>query len=83
VTAWMVGYILGAVVVVVVVVVLLLLILGARRTAHKAEEITTALQAARDHSAALRDLDGTAAAVQRIRQAAGDARVALTPGERG
>ena len=79
---WMVGYIVGAVVVVVVVVVLLLLILGARRTAQKAEEITTALQAAREHSAALRDLDATAAAVQRIRRAAGDTRGALTPGGR-
>jgi Sec-independent protein translocase protein TatA len=83
VNAWTVGYLIGAAVVVIVVVVLVLLIFGAQRTAQKAEAITSGLQSARDHSAALRDLDDTAAAVQRIRHAAGEARGSLTSGGQG
>jgi hypothetical protein len=80
VNGWTVGYIIGAAVVAVVVIVLLLLILGARRTAQKAEAIATGLQLVRDHSAPLRELDATASAVRRIRQAAATARGALSTG---
>jgi hypothetical protein len=75
---WVVGFILGGVIVAVVVVLLALLIRAARRTAQKAEEITSALVLAGSHSAPLRELDNIPAATARVRKAAAAARSALT-----
>lgn len=79
---WVIGYLVGAVVVLVVVVVLLLLIAGARRTAEKAEAIAVALRDARDGTAALSQVHTTVLNTERIADAAGAARKALTPGGR-
>ena len=77
---WVLGYVIGAVVVVIVVVVLLLMIRGARRTAEKAEAIVAALNAARDGTAALWQVQTTVLTAERIVDAAAAARESLTPG---
>ncbi len=79
---WVLGYVIGAVVVVIVVVVLLLMIRGARRTAEKAEAIVAALNAARDGTAALWQVQTTVLTAERIVDAAAAARESLTPGGR-
>ena len=79
-SGWVLGAVVGAVVVVVLVVVLVLMIAGARRTAQKAEQIVTALQQARDGTAALREVGTTVHTAERIGAAAAGARRALTPG---
>lgn len=79
---WVLGYVIGAVVVVIVVVVLLLMIRGARRTAEKAEAIVAALNAARDGTAALWQVQTTVLTAERIVDAAATARESLTPGGR-
>jgi len=79
VNGWVLGYVIGAVVVVIVVVVLLLMIRGARRTAEKAEAIVAALNAARDGTAALWQVQTTVLTAERIVDAAAAARESLTP----
>lgn len=79
---WVLGYVIGAVVVVIVVVVLLLMIRGARRTAEEAEAIVAALNAARDGTAALWQVQTTVLTAERIVDAAAAARESLTPGGR-
>lgn len=77
---WAIGWIVGAVIVIVVVALLLLMTRGAARAAEKAEAIVDALHDARDNTAGLWRLDTTNHAVERIVQAAGDARAHLTGG---
>lgn len=79
---WILGYIIGAVVVVVVVAVLVLMIVGARRTATKAEAIVSALNEARDGTAALWQVQTTVLTAERIVDAAAAARTALAEGAR-
>lgn len=79
---WIIGYLVGAGVVAVVVTVLLLMIRGARRTADQAEAITTALQAARDGTAALWRVEDTVLTAERIVAAAGAARETLAGQDR-
>lgn len=80
--AWILGYLIGAVVVLVVVAVLLMMIVGARRTAEKAEAVLSGLNAVRDRTAGLWQLGATVSTAERIVAAAADARTSLTPGGR-
>jgi len=82
VNAWILGYLLGALVVVVVVALLLMMIIGARRTAEKAEAVLAELHAARDGTEGLWQLGATVSTAERIVAAAADARTSLTPGGR-
>jgi tRNA A37 N6-isopentenylltransferase MiaA len=79
---WVLGYIIGGAVVVLVVVLLLLMIAGARRTAQAAEEIEHHLLEARDRTAALWEVHTTVATAERIVDAATQARIALSGGDR-
>lgn len=78
---WVLGYLIGGAVVVLVVVLLLLMIDGARRTAEKAEAISSHLLDARDRTAGLWDVKTTSLTAARIVDSATRARVALSGGD--
>lgn len=82
-SGWLIGFAVGGAVVLVVVALLLLMIVGARNVAVKAEAILAALLEARDNTAALWLLSDTNDAVDRILEAATQAREALSSGGSG
>jgi hypothetical protein len=63
---WIVGWAIGALVVVIAATVLLVIILTAKRIARQAEEITTALDGARENTTPLFDVTRTNLAIDRI-----------------
>ena len=79
---WLLGYLVGAVVVAVVVAVLVTLIALARRAAGQVEDVVAALQAARDGTAALWQVERTVLTTERVVGAAASAREALAEGGR-
>ena len=73
-TGWWIGWGIGAVVVVLVVALLLLMIRGAGRAVVKAGNVLAALEASRDNTAALWQVDDINRHVTRITRAATTAR---------
>lgn len=63
---WIVGWAIGALVVVIAATVLLVIILTAKRITRQAEEITTALDGARENTTPLFDVTRTNLAIDRI-----------------
>ena len=63
---WIVGWAVGAVVVVIAATVLLVIIGTARRLQRQADEITTALDGARENTTPLFDVTNTNLAIDRI-----------------
>jgi hypothetical protein len=65
-TWWVVGWIVGGAVVVVAAVLLLAIIALGRRIARQADDITRALDGAREHTAPLFDLTATNLSIDQI-----------------
>lgn len=75
--AWFIGYAVGIGVVAIVVLLLVVLITQAKRIATKAESIVGALEAARENTAPLWEVQRTNQTIRRITDGAGAARLAL------
>lgn len=73
-TGWWIGWIIGAVVVLLVVALLLLMIKGAGRAVVKAGNVVAALEASRDNTAGLWNVNDVNHDVTRIVRAATAAR---------
>ncbi len=78
--AWVIGYVVGALVVVVVAVLALTLILQARKIGEQAADVIAALERARDNTAGLWEVDTVNRSLENVRAAARAARIALTGG---
>ncbi len=78
--AWVIGYVVGALVVVVVAVLAITLILQARKIGRQAGDVIAALERARDNTAGLWEVDTVNRSLENVRAAARAARIALTGG---
>ncbi len=78
--AWVIGYVVGALVVVVVAVLAITLILEARKIGRQAGDVIAALERARDNTAGLWEADAVNRSLENVRAAARAARIALTGG---
>ncbi len=76
---WVLGWALGAAVVLVAAVLLVAIIALARRIVRQTEEITAALERARDNTRPLFDLTATNLALDRIARGLGEARESGRP----
>lgn len=79
-TGWVIGFAVGGVVVVIVATLAIILILEARKISNQAEEIHAALEAARDNTAGLWEVDSVNRSLRVVRDSAVSARMALTRG---
>lgn len=73
-TGWVIGWVVGGIVVALVVALLLLMIRGASRAGTKAGNILSALEAARDNTAPLWEVNTTNRTIDRVTAAATAAR---------
>lgn len=80
-TGWLIGYIIGGAVVVIVAVLAITLILQARKIGAQAADILRALEAGRDNTAGLWEVDDVNRSLDTVRKSARSARLTLTGGE--
>lgn len=81
-TGWLIGYIIGGAVVVIVAVLALILIAQARRIGSQAGEILAALEAARDNTDGLWEVDTINRSLDDVRATARQARLTVSGGQR-